>query len=110
MLLTVESTDDGQDRIYATQQASVVTYFVDDGEGGTMLVAEPGEFACRWSTTQEKLDSVRAAVLVEVASRLNCKPEKVQCRSLSDIALVADPLLKTRHTWSGRRHTRKPTR
>lgn len=110
MLLTIESTPAGDLRIYATQQASVVSYFVDDGEGGTMLCVEPGEYACRWSTTQEKLDWLRAAVLDEVAGRLSCPADKVLCRSMSELAMVADPLLAMRHTWTGRRASRSAPR
>lgn len=107
MLLTIETTRLGELRIYVTQLASVVSYFTDDGDGGTALNVEPGEFACPWSTTPEKLGAVRDCVLAEVAERLNCPADKVLCRSLSELALVADPLLETRHTWSGRRHSRQ---
>lgn len=110
MLLTAESAPNGTVRIYATQLASVVSYFEDDGDGACMLVVEPGEFACRWSTTQEKLDAVKAAVLSEVAARLNCDLDKVQCRSMSELYLVADPVLKETHRWTGRRHSRTPAR
>lgn len=110
MLLTIESTLPGEIRIYATQQASVVSYFVDDGEGGTTLHVEPSEFACRWSTTQEKLDWLRGAVLEEVAGRLNCPVDKVLHRSLAELSLVADPLLSVRHTWTGRRASRSAPR
>lgn len=111
MLLTEETTPEGEARIYATQMASVVTYFTDDGEGGTQLHVEAGEFACRWSTTQEKLDAVRDAVLAATAVRLNCPADKVLHRSLAEIALVVDPLtIPVRHTWSRRRPGRKPGR
>jgi hypothetical protein len=111
MLLTEETTPEGEARIYATQMASVVTYFTDDGEGGTMLHAEPGEFACRWSTTQDKLDAVREAVLAETAVRLNCPVDKVLHRSLSDLSLIADPItIPVRHTWSRRKAGRRPGR
>lgn len=106
MLLTIETTSRGEDRIYATQQASVVTYFAEDSDGGTVLHVQAGEFACRWSTTQAKLDAVRDCVLAEVASRLSCPTEKVLCRSLAEIALVADPLTDRRYDWSSRRHSR----
>lgn len=110
MLLTEETSDEGVPRIYATQIASVVSYFVDDGDDGTKLIVEPGEYACRWTTTQAKLDAVRDAVLNEVANRLNCPTSKVECRSLSDIALVADPLLKSRPSWTSRARPRRSTR
>lgn len=75
-----------------------------------MLVVEPGEFACRWSTTQEKLDALRVAVLHEVAGRLNCPVDKVTRRSMSELFLVTDPLLKVSHRWTGRRHSRVAAR
>lgn len=106
MLLTEESTRDGNVRIYATQQASIVTYFEDDGEGGTMLQVEPGEFASPFVVTPERLAAVKDAVLDEVARRLSCPTDKVLCRSMSELSLITDPLLRERHTWSGRRHTR----
>jgi hypothetical protein len=106
MLLTEETTDGNTVRIYATQQASVVTYFTDDGEGGTLLHGELGEFASPWSVTPEKVEAVKAAVLEDVARRLNCSIDKVLCRSMADLSLVTDPLIKTRHSWSGRRHSR----
>lgn len=106
MLLTEEHDAGTLVRIYATQQASVVTWFEDDGGGGTVLHAELGEFASPWSNGEEKVEAVKAAVLVEVARRLNCPIEKVLCRSLSELALVTDPLLERKHSWSGRRHSR----
>lgn len=110
MLLTAESTAAGDLRIYATQIASVVSYFVDDGDGCCALVVEPGELACRWSMTQDKLDGVRAAVLEDVARRLNCPPDRVLCRSLAELLLIADPVLAERVTWSRRRHSRRAVR
>lgn len=110
MLLTAESTPAGDVRIYATQIASVVSYFVDDGDGGCQLIVEAGELACRWSTTQEKLDAVRSAVLDEVSRRLNCPAERVLCRNISELHLIADPVLAERVTWSRRRHSRRPAR
>lgn len=111
MLLTAETTDDGEARVYFTQQASVVSYFTDDTEGGTQVHVTPGEFACPWSTTEAKLAAVGQAMLAETARRLNCRPEAVVSHSLSQIAAVADPLLKHRNTWTGRsRSLRRPSR
>jgi hypothetical protein len=59
----------------------------------------PGEFACPWSTTQEKLDAVEAEMLDEAARRLHCRPDQVRLMSMEDIARVADPPLKVRHSW-----------
>lgn len=110
MLLTEESTRDGHVRIYATQQASIVSYFEDDGEGGTTLQVEPGEFASPLVVTPERMAALKEAVLSEVARRLSCPADKVLGRSMAELSLIADPLLNARHTWSGRRHTRHATR
>ncbi|HML29056.1 MAG TPA: hypothetical protein PKE16_09480, partial [Hyphomicrobium sp.] len=69
MLLTEELDAGTLVRIFATQQASVVTWFEDDGGGGTILHAELGEFASPWANGEEKVEAVKAAVLVEVARR-----------------------------------------
>lgn len=106
MLLTEDFEDGELARIYATQQASVVTYFADDEEGGTVLHAELGEFASPWANPPEKIEAVKAAVIEEVARRLNCPADKVLSRSLAEISLVADPIIRNKHTWSGRHHTR----
>lgn len=110
MLLTAESTAAGDLRIYATQIASVVSYFVDDGEGGCQLIVEAGELACRWSTTAEKINAVRDAVLVEVARRLNCLPHQVHQHSLTELHDLSDPVLAERVTWTRRRHNRRVAR
>lgn len=107
MLLTEETSAGNKVRIYATQLASVVTYFTDDGEGGIMLHAELGEFASPLSVTVEKVEAVKQAVMEEAARRLNCPTDKVFCRSMSELSLVTDPVLKERPTWSGRRHYRE---
>ncbi|WP_414463313.1 hypothetical protein [Hyphomicrobium sp. DY-1] len=110
MLFTEETDRRGNVRIYATQQASVVTYFEDDGDGGTMLHAEPGEFLSPYVATPELFNHVRAAVLTEAAKRLSCPIDKVLARSMSELALVCDPVLSERPTWTGRRHKRTPAR
>jgi len=106
MLLSDETNDDGERRIYFTQAASVTSFFTDDGEGGVRAHVFAGEFACPWTTTQEKLDAVEAAMLEETARRLNIRPDQVCQVSLNDIGQVADPHLKHRHTWAGRTKTR----
>ncbi len=112
MLFTAETTDDGDVRVYATQQASVVTFFTEDPQGGSTLHAEPGEFACRWSTTQTKIDAVRLAVLDEAARRLGCYPDQVELHEFEALMRVCDPLPRYRTTWSGARakSLRRPVR
>jgi len=107
MLLTEETTRGNKVRIYATQLASVVTYFTDDGEGGTMLHAELGEFASPFSVTEEKVEAVKQAVMEDVARRLNCPVDKVLCRSMAELSLVTDPVLREIPKWTGRRHFRE---
>jgi hypothetical protein len=106
MILSEETSDDGQPRIYFTQMASVVSYFTDHPDGGVETHVAPGEFACPWSTTAGKLDAVRLAMLAETARRLNCCVDQVETMSLADIAKVADPHLKHRHSWTGRSKAR----
>ena len=106
MLLSDETNDDGERRIYFTQAASVVSFFTDDGDGGVRTHVAPGEFACPWTSTQDKLDAVEAAMLEETARRLHIRPDQVCQMSLNDIGQVADPHLKHRHTWVGRGKTR----
>ncbi|WP_414462463.1 hypothetical protein [Hyphomicrobium sp. DY-1] len=110
MLFTEETNRRGNVRIYATQQASVVTYFEDDGDGGTMLHTEPGEFLSPYVATTELFTAVRTAVLEEAAKRLSCPVDKVLSRSMSELSLVCDPVLREKATWTGKRHTREPVR
>ena len=106
MLLSDETSDDGQRRIYFTRVGSVVSYFTDDDSGGVAVHVEPGEFACRWSTTQAKLDAVRDSMLDETARRLHIRPDQVQHMTMNDIGQVCDPHLSVRHHWAGRAKSR----
>jgi hypothetical protein len=108
MLISMESTAEGEKRVYCTRGHSVVTYFVDDGEGGSMLSVEPGEFADPFSTTDEKLMAVKESVLAEVARRLSCDPAEVECRPMAELASICDPHLKIRDHWSGRAKAKRP--
>lgn len=106
MLLTEITKPGHHERIYAVRTGSVIAWFEDDGEGGTQLAVEPGEFACPYSTTQAKLDAVRLSVLLEAAQRLNCPVEKVSCRSMAELSLVVDAPLAEHHAWYGQKRTR----
>ena len=108
MLLTAETTEDGQRRVYFTSHASVVTFFANDETGETMASAHPGDFASPYVTTPEICAAVREAMLEEAARRLHCRPDQVLQFSLSDIELVADPLPRHRHHWAGRAKGRRP--
>src|SRR3569832_750320 len=108
MLISIESTAEGEKRVYCTRGHSVVTYFADDGEGGSMLSVEPGIFADPYSTTPEKLQATKDAVLSEVARRLACDPGEVQCRSFGEIIGICDPHLTHRDHWTGRARAKRP--
>ena len=89
MIFTEETTDDGELSVYATNHASVVSYFTDDSEVGTVLHVEPTEFACPWTTRGAKLDSVRDAVIAEAARRLACFPDQVLLHGMDAIAALS---------------------
>lgn len=102
MIVTEETTDEGELRIYFTRQHSVVSYITDDGEGGVQIHVEPNEFACPYATTPEKIAAVRMSLIEEAARRFACKLDQVETLRFADIRAIADPHLKFRHTWSGR--------
>ena len=106
MLLSEETSDDGELRVYFTRASTVISYFTDDEDGGVKTHVAPGEFACPWSTTPEKLDAVRSAMLAETARRLQCHVEQVEQMPFEAIRKIADPHLKYRHTWTGRSKAR----
>jgi hypothetical protein len=99
--MTFES-EDGEKRAYFTRVNSVISYFTEDDDGGVAVHVMPGEFACPWSTTADKLQSVRMAMLAETARRLQCRIDQVQSHSLEDIRKICDPHLKHHYHWAGR--------
>lgn len=101
MLLTAETTDNGQRRVYFTRFNSVITFFTDDGEGGIVPHAHPGEIAYP-TPTEHQLAAVRDAMLAETARRLDCPIEEVLRHSLEQVAKVADPILSHHYHWAGR--------
>jgi hypothetical protein len=108
MLLTAETTEDGQRRVYFTSHASVVTYFANDETGDTMASAHPGDFASPYVTTPAICEAVRQAMLEEAARRLHCRLDQVLTYSLTDIELIADPIPRQRHHWAGRAKGKRP--
>jgi hypothetical protein len=108
MLISIESTAEGEKRIYCTRGHSVVTYFTDDGEGGSMLSVVPGEFASPFVVTDDRLQEVKLSVLEEIARRLSCDPAEVQAKPMVEIAAVCDPHLKYRDHWVGRARAKRP--
>jgi hypothetical protein len=76
MLLTEDTSDDGELRIHFTR-SSVVSYFTDDDDGGVKAHASPSDFACPWSTTPDKLHAVKMEMLatrILVSMSLRGKP------------------------------------
>lgn len=108
MLISIESTAEGEKRIYCTRGHSVITYFADDGEGGSLLSVEPGEFASPFVVTEDRLQAVKLSVLLEVARRLKCDADAVQRKPLAELATVCDPHLKFRDHWVGRARAKRP--
>jgi hypothetical protein len=106
MLLSLETEDDGSQRVYFTRANSVISYFADDGEGGVSAHVAPGEFACPYGTTDHKLSAVKMCMLEETARRLACRIDQVQLHSLDDLKRVCDPHLKHSYHWAGRSKTR----
>ena len=97
MIMREMSMPDGEVRLYCTRVAQVVSYFADDGEGGSVLWLEPGDMALLQDNI---MNDVRAWILDTVAQRLSCKPEHVEtlpikylCRHL---AWQPEP---PRHPW-----------
>jgi len=102
MIFTDTTCDDGQRRIYFTRVGSVITYFIENADGGIDAIAEPGEFACPWSTTPEKLEATRQCALAEAARRLDCTVEDLRWTSMNTLENICTPLLPYRDTWTGR--------
>lgn len=108
MLISMESTEEGQKRVYCTRGQSIVAYFAEDEEGGSMLHVEPGEFASPYVVTEDRLQAVKLSVLLEVARRLTCDADAVQQKPLAEIATICTPHLKHRDHWVGRARAKRP--
>lgn len=102
MVFTDTITDDGQRRIYFTRVGSVITYFIENADGGVDAIAEPGEFACPWSTTPAKLEATRQCALTEAAQRLDCTIADLRWTSMDTLQKICTPLPDYRYTWTGR--------
>ena len=96
MLLTEVKNRYGQHRVYYTRLNSVVAFFEEDGDGNLVACVEPGDFACPWSMTQEKLDAVKFHMIEEVAARLQVRPDQVECMNFIDILNICDPAIVAR--------------
>lgn len=82
MILQKMSMPDGEVRLYCTRISQVISYFADDGEGGSVLWLEPGEMA---SVQDSTINDVRAWILDDVSKRLNCVPSHVETLPLETL-------------------------
>lgn len=108
MFLTPDFSDDGELRLYATRTSSVVAYFTEDGEGGSVMRLEPGWLAYPEHILTAAYMGVRSAVLEEVSKRLSCEAHEVERHTFGQLMAIADPLPKMQHHWYGR--SRQPKR
>jgi hypothetical protein len=108
MIISMESTEEGERRIYCTRGHSIVSYFSDDGEGGSMLSVEPGELLYSYADISDRLQAVRHAVLTDVAKRLACDIAEVQAKPMTELATLCAPHLKHQEHCYGRRRAKRP--
>lgn len=66
---------DGEVRLYCTRISTIISYFADDGEGGSVLWLEPGDMAIVQNGAMEE---TRTWILSDVSKRLNCPPDQVE--------------------------------
>lgn len=75
MNLLKMSMPDGEVRLYCSRISQIISYFADDGDGGSVLWLEAAEMAVVQDST---MDDVRVWILDEVAKRLCCHPSDVE--------------------------------
>lgn len=105
MLMTV-CTEQGEQRVYISRFASVVTYFTaDDDGGGVTLHVEPGPLAfdCAYARTA---DAVRQAVIAHVAGRLGVAPAELLAASFATLKELADAPLPAHYRYARRSQNR----
>lgn len=102
MLLTEDIHDNGEVRVYATRGHTVVSYFAEDSEGGTVLHVEPGFLADPKHIDLTTYAGVRRCALDEAGRRLSCEWHEVELHPFGQILAIADVLPKHRNGWSGR--------
>lgn len=97
----------GEKRLYCTRMSQVISYFTDDGEGGTCLWLECNDMVVMPERIMEEL---RAYILGDVAKQLNCPPEQIETLSIETLCrrLAWQPE-QPRHPWQFPR-TKSPAR
>ena len=108
MILREMSMPDGEVRLYCTRIAQVISYFADDGEGGSVLWLEAADIA----TVQEStIEDMRAWIIGNVAERLQCPPDLVETLPIETLckrlAWTPEP---PRHPWQVQQRTKAPAR
>ncbi len=68
---------DDQPRLYLARTGTLLAYFTDDGEGGSMLHVEPGWLAREELLAISDYAEVRQAAFDTVARKLGCPPQEV---------------------------------
>lgn len=96
--------EEGEERIYVTRFASVISYFTA-AEKGVSLNVIPGH-TCYASEFERARDEVRACVLAEIAARLGTEPGQVCQCSMGELRKIADPELPKRYRYARRRDNR----
>lgn len=107
MLITLDSTDNDQPRLYVGRTGSLQAYFTDDGDGGSMLTVEAGWLAYEEQIAISDYAGVRRAVFETVARKLGCPPQEVVRHSFDELAALADPESYPVRQIAGRRKARR---
>lgn len=99
---------DGEVRLYCTRISQIISYFADDGEGGSVLWLEPGDMAVVQDST---IDEVRAWILGDVAKRLSCPPDEVETLPIETLCQRLKWRPDTpRHPWQTQQRSQAPAR
>ncbi|MFD0986155.1 hypothetical protein [Methyloligella solikamskensis] len=103
------SNENGEQRVYISRFASVVTYFTSDEEGGgVVLHVEPGHLAFA-SEFDRNAELVRMAVIADVAGRLDIDPRQLLAMRFEQIKELADPPLPEHYRYARRSQNRANT-
>ncbi len=98
---------DDQPRLYLARTGTLLAYFTDDGEGGSMLHVEPGWLAREELLAISDYAEVRQAAFDTVARKLGCPPQEVARHSFAELAALEDAPSYPTQQIQGRRKARK---
>ncbi|ODA66043.1 hypothetical protein A7A08_03057 [Methyloligella halotolerans] len=99
-------TELGEQRVYITRFASVLSYFTaDEDTGGVTLHTEPGLMA--WPSEYERnVEAVRQAIVASVAERLGVDPTRLFSVSMAALKEIAAPELPEHYRYARRSKNR----